>query len=76
VLTGEAFEAAMAGNVGDGEWRAVKGRPSGCILQLHKRVGYMRIWFGQLVSDEKHDGGKLTVDGEQRAHDELGREKE
>jgi hypothetical protein len=33
------------------------------VLQLQRREGDMRRWFGHLVDDENHDGEELTIDG-------------
>jgi hypothetical protein len=67
VLTGEAFRAAAPRSGRDGEWCAVKGKPSGSVLQLQgdrdmrKRLdtqSAMRTTTGS-SSPSMADGGRV-----------------
>jgi hypothetical protein len=53
--------ASVDGGVGNG------------VFLLQGREGDMRRWLGHLVSDEKHDGEALTINGSQCSHDLAGR---
>jgi hypothetical protein len=58
------------------ERRPVGDKVIGGVLQLQGQEEDMRSRFGLLVSDEKHDGEELTVDGERHSRDPTWRVEE